>query len=389
MQQEAQNKKITFKFLNQLKLMIKPSQQIVQITQAFVTILSGTIASIQGNQIKSDWQSIKHCLRNTNEILEIINDTKTFSKRVRFENLEKSIQILQSIQQQSVDEQSDETFEIIQEALNFLLTIAKPLFKNLLLCKRSNSRNRSQSQQGFQKVNKLQQSQKSFSNKTNISQSQINQSDNKINRPKSQQSNLSCSRSSSKSKDYQKRVLEAQIKKQSRLDRILKLQTNKPSATSYIKQMIEGQQSLNRSYRSNSKESLMRQEIEKNKSIIKKLKQQENAIKWEIERESKRIRENEIVNQIQDEINRYKISWLKDQEVKQEKRKSNTKQNSFNKQKVINNGNWRHNSINYDENKGSCLEQDLLLSEKAKNEKEQSLSKILKTINNSKLKQLK
>ncbi|CAK59960.1 unnamed protein product (macronuclear) [Paramecium tetraurelia] len=213
MQQETQNKKITFKFLNQLKLMIKPSQQIVQITHAFVTILSGTIASIQGNQIKSEWQSIKHCLRNTNEILEIINDTQTFQKRVRFENLEKSMQILQSIQQQSEDEQRDETFDIIQEALNQLLTIAKPLFKNLLLCKRSNSRNRSLSQQGFEKANQLQQSQKSFSNKTNISQSQLNQSNSKINRPKSQQSNLSCSRSSSKSKDYQQRVIEAQIKK--------------------------------------------------------------------------------------------------------------------------------------------------------------------------------
>ncbi|CAD8203397.1 unnamed protein product [Paramecium pentaurelia] len=389
MYQETQNKKITFKFLNQLKLMIKPSQKVIQISHALVTLLSGTIASIQGNQIKSDWQSIKYCLRNTNEILEIINDSQTFQKRVRFENLEKSMQILQQIQQQNEDEQNDGTFELIQDTLNQLLAIAKSLFKNLLLCKKSNSRNRSLSQQGFQKMNKLQQSQKSFSNKTNISQSHLHQSNCKINRPKSQQSNLSCSRSSSKSKDYQKRVIEAQTKKQSRLDRILKLQTNKPSATSQIKQMIEGQQSLNRSYRSNSKESLMRQEIEKNKQIIKKMKQQENAIKWEIERESKRIRENDIVNQIQDEINRYKVSWQKDQEIKQEKRKSNTKQNSFNKQNNTNNGTQRNNSINRDENKGSNLEKDLLLSEKVKNEKEQSLSKILKTINNSKQKYLK
>ncbi|CAK59961.1 unnamed protein product (macronuclear) [Paramecium tetraurelia] len=112
-------------------------------------------------------------------------------------------------------------------------------------------------------------------------------------------------------------------------------------------------------------------------------------IKWEIERESKRIRENEKVNQIQDEINRYKISWLKDQEIKQEKRKSSKKQKCFNKQNSTNNGSWRNNSINYDENKDSSLKQDLLLSEKVKNEKEQSLSKILKTINNSKQKQLK
>ncbi|CAD8092050.1 unnamed protein product [Paramecium primaurelia] len=391
MQQETQIKKITFKFLNQLKLMIKPSQKIVQITHALVTLLSGTIASIQGNQIKSDWQSIKYCLRNTNEILEIINDQQTFQKRVRFENLEKSIQILQQIQQQKEDDQQSdyETFELIQNTLNQLLAIAKPLFKNLLLCKRSNSRNRSLSQQGLQKTNKLQSSQKSFCNKTNISQSQLNQSHSKVNRPKSQQSNLSNSRSSSNSKDYQKRVIEAQIKKQSRLDRILKLQTNKPQANSQIKQMIEGTQSLNRSYRSNSKESLMRQEIEKNKQIIKKLKQQENAIKWEIERESKRIRENEIVNQIQDEINRYKESWQKDQEIKQERRKSNQKKNSLNQQNNSINGIQRNNSFNYDENKGNNLEKDLLLSEKLKSEKEQSLNKILKTINNSKQKQLK
>ncbi|CAK94116.1 unnamed protein product (macronuclear) [Paramecium tetraurelia] len=386
MQSETQNKKITFKFLNQLKLMIKPSQKIVQITHALVTILSGTIASIQGNQIKSDWQSIKHCLRNTNEILEIINDSQTFQKRVRFENLEKSTLIQQSIQQQNEDEQYDETFELIQDTLNQLLAIARPLFKNLLLCKRNNSRNRSLSQQGLQKV---QQSQKSFSNKTNISLSQLNQSHGKINRPKSQQSNLSMSRSSSNSKDYQKRVIEAQTKKQSRLDRILKLQTNKPQAKSQIKSMIEGQQSLNKSYRSNSKESIMRQEIEKNKTIIKKLKQQENAIKWEIERESKRIRENETVNQIQDQINRYKESWQKDQEIKQERRKSNQKQNSLNKQSNQKVSGQRNNSINYDENKGNALEKDLLISEQLKSEKEQSLNKILKTINNSKQKQLK
>ncbi|CAD8105664.1 unnamed protein product [Paramecium sonneborni] len=388
MQQESQNKKITFKFLNQLKLMIKPSQKIIQITHALVTILSGTIASIQGNQIKPDWQSIKYNIRNTNEILEIINDPQTFQKRVRFENLEKSMLIFQSIQQQNQDEQNDETFQLIQETYNSLLAIAKPLFKNLLLCRKTNQRNRSLSQNGFQKIDKLQQSQQSFTNKSNISQQQLNNSHTKINnRPRSQQSNLTLSRSSSNSKDYQKRVIEAQIKKQSRLDKILKLQTNKPSAKSQIKQMIDGQQSLNRSYRSNSKESLMRQEIEKNQQKIKKMKQQENAIKWEIERESKRIRENEIVNQIQDEIYRYKISWENDQKIKQEKRKSIAKQNSLKKQNYTNNETQRSNSINYDENKGNSLKQDLLLTEKLKSEKEQSLNKILKTINNSKQKQ--
>ncbi|CAD8110835.1 unnamed protein product [Paramecium sonneborni] len=390
MQQETQNKKITFKFLNQLKLMIKPSQKIVQITHALVTLLSGTIASIQGNQIKSDWQSIKQCLRNTNEILEIINDPQTFQKRVRFENVEKSMMVLQQIQQQNENGQIDEIFEIIQDTFNQLLTISKPLFKNLLLCKRNNQRNRSLSQQGFQNINKLQQSQKSFSNKTNISQSQINNTHSKINRPKSQQqSNLSLSRSSSNSKDYQKRVIEAQTKKQSRLDKILKLQTNKPTAKSQIKQMIDGHQSLNRSQRSNSKESLMKQEIEKNKQKIQKLKQQENAIKWEIERESKRIKENEIVNQIQDEINRYKISWENDQKIKKEKRNSKIKQNNQKKQNNTNHESERNNSLNYNENKGINLKQDLLLSEKLKSEKEQSLSKILKTINNSKQKQFK
>ncbi|CAD8210528.1 unnamed protein product [Paramecium pentaurelia] len=274
----------------QLRLMIKPPYYIIQITQALTTLLNGIITTSKNDKINFDWQYIKECLKNTNEILSIVNDHDAFQKKCIFKNYENSREILNSIS--PLDNSSNnETFQIIKETLERLYLIMKDskIQQEKIQISKENEKVSSKQFSGSNFRKQLSQRSTSFVQKYHINEKN-NQS-----RPKSQQTNYSISsRSSSNKKDSKIIVQLTETKNQSRLNKILNLKTSFPNNRSNVKQFINNQYSYNNSSRSNSKESIQRSGNDKNQSLILRIKLQDYQMKWELDRDRKSKNHEEL-----------------------------------------------------------------------------------------------